>query len=218
MRPGVGLLAACDDPALFGFPLWPRQRDLLAAVEAGPRLQVWALGRRSGKTTLAALAALWDCLLRPELDALVRPGERRHAVAAATNMRQARLFVAAARSVVEASPLLAEMVEGSTEDEITFVNGTAVSAFPCSVAGCARLADLVPAHGRGCPLHLGDGRPGCCRARVRLPRALDGPVRRCRPSDRRLDAMEFLGPVRGSVSAGDVGRAARRGRREGDHG
>lgn len=133
--PRVGLVAACDDPALFGFPLWPRQRDLLAAVEAGPRLHVWALGRRSGKTTLAALVGLSDCLLRPDLDGLVRPGERRHAVAVATNLRQARLFVRAALSIVERSPLLAEMVEGVSEDELTFANGTALSAFPCSSRG-----------------------------------------------------------------------------------
>jgi hypothetical protein len=130
----VGLLEACDDPGLFDFPLWPRQRDLLASVEKGPRIHAWALGRRSGKTTLAALVALWDTCLR-DLDALVRPGERRHAVAVATNLRQARLFVRAALSVVERSPLLAEMVEAVTEDEIHFTKGTALSAFPCTSRG-----------------------------------------------------------------------------------
>jgi hypothetical protein len=134
-RKGVGLIAACEAPDLFGFPLWPRQRDLLRAVEQGPRLHVWALGRRSGKTTLAALVALWDCLLRPDLQARVRPGERRHAVAVATNLRQARLFVQAARSVVERSPLLRPMIEQATEDELLFSNGTALSAFPCSSRG-----------------------------------------------------------------------------------
>lgn len=67
------LVAACDDGRLFGFPLWPRQRALLAAIEHGPRMHVLALGRRSGKTTMAALVGLWDCLLRPELDS-ERPG------------------------------------------------------------------------------------------------------------------------------------------------
>jgi hypothetical protein len=76
--PRVGLLAACDDPKLLGVPLWPQQRTLIEAVEQGPRVHVWTLGRRSGKTTSAALVALWDCLLRPELAAFVRPGERRH--------------------------------------------------------------------------------------------------------------------------------------------
>ena len=76
-----GLVAACDDPRLFGFELWPRQRELLEAVEVGPRIHVWAVGRRSGKSTLAALTCLWDCLLRPECDAMVRPGETRFSVA-----------------------------------------------------------------------------------------------------------------------------------------
>src|SRR5215207_2355982 len=102
-----GLAAACDDRRLFGFVLWPRQRELLAALEQGPRLHLWALGRRSGKTTMAALACLWDCTLRPELEARTRPGETRYAVAVATNLARARLIVAAARSVVERSPALA---------------------------------------------------------------------------------------------------------------
>ncbi len=131
----VGLVQACDDPDLLGFPLWPKQRELLADVEAGPRLQLWALGRRSGKTTMAALVALHACLFRPDLDALVRPGERRYAVAVATNLRQARLFVRAALSIVEASPLLAEMIATVTEDEIIFVGGQTLAAFPCSSRG-----------------------------------------------------------------------------------
>jgi hypothetical protein len=130
-----GLLAACDDPQLFGIELTPRQRRLLSAVEAGDVLHVWALGRRSGKTLLAALVALWTCLLRPELDANVRRGERRYAVAVGTNLRQARIFVAAARSIVEASPLLAGIVESSTDDEIQFRNNTVLAAFPCTSRG-----------------------------------------------------------------------------------
>lgn len=133
--PRVGLLAACDDPALFGFPLWPRQRALLQAVEMGPRMHVWALGRRSAKTTTAAIVGLWSCLLRPELIARLRPGERGYAVAVATNLRQARLFVRAARSIVERSPLLAELVDTVSEDEIVFANGTALTAFPCTSRG-----------------------------------------------------------------------------------
>ena len=50
----VGLLEACDDPSLLNFKLWPRQRDLLEAVERN-RIHVWAVGRRSGKSTMAAV-------------------------------------------------------------------------------------------------------------------------------------------------------------------
>jgi hypothetical protein len=131
----VGLVEACDDPRLFGFPLWPRQRELLASVDRGPRLQVLALGRRASKTTCMALVGLHACLLRPELLERVRPGERAYAVGVATNLRQSRLMVAAALSVVEASPLLAGMVESASDDELRFTNGTALTAFPCTARG-----------------------------------------------------------------------------------
>ena len=131
----VGLVDACDDPRLFGVELYPKQRDRLAGLEAGPGLQVWALGRRAGKSLMCSLGGLHACLLRPELLERLRPGERGYAVAIATNLRQARLIVQAARSVIEHSPLLAEMVESVTEDVVYFTNGTAFAAFPCSSRG-----------------------------------------------------------------------------------
>ena len=135
----AGLLQACDDRRLFGFELWPRQRELLEAVERGPRIHCWAIGRRSGKSTLAAVICLWDCLLRPDVDRLVRPGESRFAVCVATNLAQARLVVRAAHSIVERSPVLAGLIDGLTEDEIRFrlPSGarTVLRAFPCSSRG-----------------------------------------------------------------------------------
>jgi hypothetical protein len=134
-----GLVAACDDRRLFGLELWPCQRTLLEQVERGPRLHVWAMGRRSGKSTLAAVVGLHDALLRPELDTMVRPGETRFSVAVATNLSQARLIVSAARSIVERSPALRGLVDAVTEDELRFrlPSGarTALRAFPCSSRG-----------------------------------------------------------------------------------
>ena len=81
-----GLVQACDDRRLFGFELWPRQRELLEAVERGPRLHVWAVGRRCGKSTPAALSACGTVCCVLSLDAMVRPGEQRFAVCVATNV------------------------------------------------------------------------------------------------------------------------------------
>jgi hypothetical protein len=131
----VPLVAACDDPEVLGFPLWPAQRRVLEGVERGGRLHAWCLGRRSGKSTMAALVALHNLLLCPDLDGRVRRGERRFAVCVATNHPQARLIVQAAQSIVEGSPLLSQMVERTTEDEIAFSNSTALRAFPCSSRG-----------------------------------------------------------------------------------
>lgn len=131
----AGLVEACDSEQLFGVQLTPRQRELLAEVEAGSLLHVWALGRRSGKTLLASLVALWTCLLRPELRDHVRRRERLYAVTVATNLRQSRISVDQARSIVEGSPLLAPLIESATDDEIRFRNRTALAAFPCTSRG-----------------------------------------------------------------------------------
>jgi hypothetical protein len=135
--PNATLLEACDHPELFGITLTPKQRELLEEVERGNLLHVWALGRRSGKTLLGALIGLWFCLLRDDLAgaAYVRRRERRYCVAVATNLRQARLFVHAAHSIVEGSPLLAGMLESVTEDDISFKNRTTLAALPCTSRG-----------------------------------------------------------------------------------
>jgi hypothetical protein len=135
LRSRSGLIATCESPEGFGITLWPIQRELLRAVERGPRIHVWALGRRSSKSTTGALVLLWDALLRRDLDALVRPGERRYAVAVATNLRQARLVIGAARSIVERSPVFAPLIESVTDDEIAFTTGATIAAFPCTSRG-----------------------------------------------------------------------------------
>jgi hypothetical protein len=130
--PSVSLVAACDDPDLFAFDLWPRQRELLEAIERGPKIHAWALGRRSGKSTMCALAGLWDATLRPELDAMIRRRERRHVVVVATNRRQARLVLDAARSIVAGSKLLQGLLIGESEDELEFSTNASFSAFACT--------------------------------------------------------------------------------------
>jgi phage terminase large subunit-like protein len=132
----VGLVEACADGQLFGVALWPRQREVLRRIDEGSRVHVLCLGRRSGKTMMCALVALHNLLFHRNLDALVRAGETRFATCVATNVSQARLLIAAARSIVERSPLLAPLMVSASEDELTFelASGAKVAlrAFPCS--------------------------------------------------------------------------------------
>jgi Terminase large subunit, T4likevirus-type, N-terminal len=133
----AGLLEAIDDPELIGAGLtpFPRQREILQAIETGPRIHVLACGRRSGKTLLGALAAVWDVCLRGHLDRHLRRGERRYAVCVAVNLAQARLFVSAAKSILEASPILAGLIESATDDQIELSTGATIAAFPCTARG-----------------------------------------------------------------------------------
>src|SRR5581483_7238981 len=109
--------------------------ELLESIEEGPRLHVLACGRRAGKTSIGAAAAVWDATLRPVLARYLRPGERRYAVCVAVNLRQARHFVSICRALVESSPLLRRLLVTASDDELVFSTGCTIAAFPCTARG-----------------------------------------------------------------------------------
>lgn len=139
LRDLPGLIEAVEHPQLFGVTPTPRQRDLLSEIAEGGLVHVWALGRRSGKSLLGALVALWFCLLRPDLAEFARRGERRYCVAVATSQRQSRIYVQQAREIIDGSPYLRELVESATDDEILFKTGTALRALPATSRGARGL-------------------------------------------------------------------------------
>ena len=84
---------------------------------------------------MGVLIALHFCVLRPDMASYVRQREKRYAIAVATSLRQARIFVEQARSIVEGSPLLSGFVDSVTDDEIVFSNRSVLAAFPCTSRG-----------------------------------------------------------------------------------
>jgi len=128
-----GLVESCDDAQLIGVELWPVQRRLLQAAETH-RLNVWCCGRRSGKSLAAAAVLVWDATLR-DLRSYLRPDERRFCVGIATNQRQSRLLLEAARGIVTRSPMLRHLLVEETEDELRFSTGATIVAFPATARG-----------------------------------------------------------------------------------
>lgn len=89
---------------------------------------------------MAALIGLHSCCFRPDLDARVRRGTRRHVVAVATRLEQARIFTEAARAIIDGSALLSGLVVSATDDEIVFSNGAVLASMPCTSRGVRGLA------------------------------------------------------------------------------
>lgn len=130
------LLEACDHPDLFNFPLWEGQRQLLHAYEEalgrGDWMGVWCIGRRSGKSTLAALIALWSCLMRPDLDERAGIAGQSQAVVISPSKEQAQNVINMGYDLLKRSPILFPLVAGKTAGKIEFTNGTRFVAFPAS--------------------------------------------------------------------------------------
>ncbi len=97
-----------SDPKLLNTPLWPRQAEILEEFWQGNyTLAVWALGRRSGKSVMAAIAATYAAtMLADEYKKRLRPGERFFIVSVANTLDQAKIALQRVKDLINGSPIL----------------------------------------------------------------------------------------------------------------
>jgi hypothetical protein len=134
----VSLLEAVRANDLLGGTLpklWARQVDLLESLQdPNIALHIWALGRGSSKTTLCALAAIFEAGVRGDLDGTLAGGRTRYVLCAAPGEEQSREFIRVCRGIIEASPVLRPMATISA-DRIDFTTAsgakTAIRSLPC---------------------------------------------------------------------------------------
>ncbi len=128
----------------LGLELYPGQVTLLDEWAASFRRKaVLALGRRSGKGLMAAVAAIHNAVV-PDYLAFLRPGETRFILVVATRQEQAAEFIRVVRELLDAAPdpaLLALVDEqASTATEVAFKTGVVIRAMPCSSRAVRGLA------------------------------------------------------------------------------
>jgi hypothetical protein len=123
------------------FPLWPGQETLIREWEAGrPRLGIWRLGRRSGKSRMAAGLAVWSATANSQrhLDSAPR-GEQLSIVCVSRSQRLARVTHRMIRGFLQ-SPALAHLVVAESADSITLSNGLELVTVPCHAAATRGMA------------------------------------------------------------------------------
>jgi hypothetical protein len=168
----VNILEAVDDPALFkpwfkDPTTWRAWRAFLASLFALPMTdeqceiytactgrktpptepfgEAWLVcGRRSGKSLTLALTAVFLACFKPWQEHLA-PGERGVVLVLASDRRQARVIFRYARAFLEEVPLLADLVEKVTAEEIELSNRVTLEISAASfrsVRGYAVIAAL----------------------------------------------------------------------------
>src|SRR5262249_24719241 len=116
-----------------GEPLTEAERELVAAVigdreppSAPVREFETVAGRRSGKDAAAAALAVYLATLVDYSDVL-RPGERGVVLLIGADTQQAKVTKGYIEGILEQSPMLREMVESITQDEIVLRNQITIS-------------------------------------------------------------------------------------------
>jgi hypothetical protein len=108
-RKRTSYAAMALDPALLGARItWrPSQLELFRSLDdLSINLQLWCLGRQSGKSSLASSVSVGNAALRADLDEILPIGEWRTTPVVSPTEDQSRLFILKAAALVESSPLL----------------------------------------------------------------------------------------------------------------
>lgn len=145
----VSITQFASDQNLLNTPLWDKQAEILEEFWQGNyALAVWALGRRSGKTLMAAVVATYAaCMLSGEYRKRLRPGERFYIVSVVNTVDQARIALTGVKDLINGSPILKPLIVRETADTLELSNGAVFRALPASSRS---------GRGMACPLLIFD--------------------------------------------------------------
>ena len=118
----------------LGVTLWPRQEQILNGLfEKKINHAIWAMGRRSGKTFMAAVAATYMCFVQADFfQRKVRKGEKWYIITVANDLGQSKIALENIRQLIINSPFEQEVTR-ETAFEIEISNGCVFQAIPASV-------------------------------------------------------------------------------------
>jgi hypothetical protein len=126
---------SCSDFAkhALGVELWPKQREILDHLfSQNINHAIWALGRRSGKTFMAAVAAVYMCFVQDEFfTKKVRKGEKWYIIAVANDLGQSKIALDNIRQLILNSPFKEEITRETSLD-IEISNNCVFQAIPAS--------------------------------------------------------------------------------------
>lgn len=122
---------------ILGVQLYPKQEELLAALwEPGITHAVLSLGRRSGKTTLAAICAVYAAVcLGGRYRKSLGLRSTFNILCIANKENQSKVALGIIRDLIERSPLLQPLIKRQAMETLELSNGAIFTASPASSRG-----------------------------------------------------------------------------------
>jgi hypothetical protein len=114
-------------------PLWPKQQQVLNELfEKDVNHAIWSMGRRSGKTFMASVAATYMAFCQDDMfRRKIRKGEKFYIITVANDANQSKIALDNIRQLILGSPLSEEIIR-ETATEIELSNGCIFQAIPAS--------------------------------------------------------------------------------------
>ncbi len=126
--------------ALYGLPLDDSELGIYRELTTNPEVfeagiektdADWAVGARAGKSTMAAVIAIYEAT-REKWKKYLQDGEVGYAVITATRQKQAEDIVQASCSRLLENSRIAHLVKESWSTSLMLSNGMCISSYPCN--------------------------------------------------------------------------------------
>lgn len=133
-NPPITISQFASDINLLNTPLWKKQEEILEDFWSQDySIAIWALGRRSGKTLMAAVTATYAaCMLADSYKAFLRSGEKFYIISVANTLDQAKIALQGVKDLINSSPILKPLIVRETSDTLELSNGAVFRAIPAS--------------------------------------------------------------------------------------
>jgi hypothetical protein len=120
----ISISQFASDVNLLNTPLWKKQEEILEDFWSEDySIAVWALGRRSGKTLMAAVTATYAaCMLADSYKAFLRSGGKFYIVSIANTIDQSRIALQGVKDLINSSPILKVLIVKETSDTLESIN------------------------------------------------------------------------------------------------
>lgn len=122
---------------ILGVDLYPKQKEILLEIwQPGKTHLVLPLGRRSGKTSIGAISAVYAAIVfRDRYFAKLGLRSTFNILCIANNEKQAKVALGMIRDFIERSPLLQPLIKRQAMETLELSNGAIFTASPASSRG-----------------------------------------------------------------------------------
>lgn len=138
-KPLISFNNFIENPYILGkdIKLRPLQKQILLEFWSGNySLGVWCLGRRSGKTFMAGLSAVYACTgMANVFKQYIRQGEPYYVLFVANNEEQAKIALEQVKLFLNNSPILRKAIKSETATSVTLTNNAIFKAVPNTAKG-----------------------------------------------------------------------------------
>lgn len=130
----ISIIDFAEDEKILNLDLYEKQREILSNFWNGNySIGVWALGRRSGKSLMASICAIYAAvMLSDEYRKYLRPNENFYIICVANSNEQAKIIIRNIKDLLNNSYYLQNLIKKEYSDSLELINNCIIKSIPTS--------------------------------------------------------------------------------------